>query len=422
MTAPVSELTSQRILRPYVVRYVLALVVVAVAVVTAHVVLERLVTAQETSAAEINVAGQQRTLSQQVAATTARLPNLDGAMRDAVVERLGASIDQLEADHAALRTGDAERGLRPAPPEVLALLDGPAGLDAVVADFVTDARDFIRFDDPLANDPRLVQLLADADTTVLPALDERVSLYEEVADDRVAGQREGARVLTALVLVVLLGTALLVFRPMGGRLVREADALAAAEQHARVLAEQDPVTGLPTRRHVEALVDRLGRQERSVAVAVCDVDGLQSVNREHGRAAGDRLLTVVADVLREVVGDGGTCARLGGQELVAVLPDVQARELRLGHVTALLAERCREDGLPLTTLTWGVSDAAPGGWSAALGRADEAVRAGRSGGRDRVVLLLDEAAQQRAGHDGPVVVWSGVPAQRDSGTEVAAGG
>ena len=384
-----SELVRRRIQRPYVVRYVLALLLVAACVVGGHVALERVLTAQESSAAEINVAGRQRMLSQRVAGAAALLVVAEGEQADRVRGRLVTATDRLEREHAALRHGDDALGLSEAPPPpVLALLDGPAGLDAALADFVDDARGLAEQDQVSADDARLARLTAASAGPLLEALDDRVAAYQAVADARVARTADVALALTAATLLLLASEAAFVFRPMGRRIAAEARRLAGAEEAARSLAEHDPLTGLPNRRHVQAAVARYEDAGTTLAVAIGDVDHFKQVNDTYGHLVGDDVLVAVARTLQELAAETGLCARLGGEEFLVVLPGVAQEDLAavLRRSARVLAARCASGGLPPVTLTWGVTESGPGCWTQGLRRADRAVLEGKRSGRDRVVV------------------------------------
>ena len=88
-------------------------------------------------------------------------------------------------------------------------------------------------------------------------------------------------------------------------------------------ALHDSLTGLPNR---ALLLDRLGaamlrseRQAREIAVLFCDLDGFKAVNDTAGHAAGDMLLIETARRLRDVVREGDTVARVGGDEFVLII-------------------------------------------------------------------------------------------------------
>ncbi|MFR9778137.1 putative bifunctional diguanylate cyclase/phosphodiesterase [Micromonospora sp. MS34] len=88
----------------------------------------------------------------------------------------------------------------------------------------------------------------------------------------------------------------------------------------RRLAYSDQLTGLPNRLTFTRRLRRALRDGGPVAVLLLDLDGFKQVNDRFGHAAGDRLLTAIAERMRDAVGADGMIARLGGDEF-AVLVD-----------------------------------------------------------------------------------------------------
>jgi len=86
----------------------------------------------------------------------------------------------------------------------------------------------------------------------------------------------------------------------------------------------DALTGLWNRRHFDEQLERvLAETDRfggSCALVICDIDLFKQVNDNYGHDAGDVVLVRVAEVLREGVRTVDVCARLGGEELVLILP------------------------------------------------------------------------------------------------------
>lgn len=96
------------------------------------------------------------------------------------------------------------------------------------------------------------------------------------------------------------------------------------------VAHFDPLTGLPNR---VLLADRLNqamtqslRRDLSLAVLYLDLDGFKPINDHYGHGTGDRTLFAIAQRLKEVVRDGDTVARIGGDEFVIVLVDLDQEQ------------------------------------------------------------------------------------------------
>ena len=95
-------------------------------------------------------------------------------------------------------------------------------------------------------------------------------------------------------------------------------------------ALKDTLTGLPNRRLFQ---DRVGhalsrslRDPSKVAVLFIDLDGFKNVNDSLGHAAGDQVLSAVADRLRTAIRPGDTAARFGGDEFALLLEDVRGAD------------------------------------------------------------------------------------------------
>lgn len=84
----------------------------------------------------------------------------------------------------------------------------------------------------------------------------------------------------------------------------------------------DSLTGLPNRSLLVTRIDQAiasNSERQAGAVMLLDVDYFKSVNDNHGHAAGDALLKVIAERLRVAVRDTDTVARLGGDEFAVLL-------------------------------------------------------------------------------------------------------
>jgi diguanylate cyclase (GGDEF)-like protein len=92
----------------------------------------------------------------------------------------------------------------------------------------------------------------------------------------------------------------------------------AAERHARELAYQDGLTGLPNRRQFEdavrAAIAAPPRAGAAHGVFLLDLNGFKQINDVHGHNIGDEVLIVVARRLSAAMRDGDMVARFGGDE------------------------------------------------------------------------------------------------------------
>ena len=92
------------------------------------------------------------------------------------------------------------------------------------------------------------------------------------------------------------------------------------------IAHYDLLTNLPNR---VLLADRLSqamlhclRHEQLLAVVFLDLDGFKSVNDTYGHDIGDELLIALSLRMKQALRGGDTLARIGGDEFVAVLTDL----------------------------------------------------------------------------------------------------
>jgi diguanylate cyclase (GGDEF)-like protein len=85
-------------------------------------------------------------------------------------------------------------------------------------------------------------------------------------------------------------------------------------------------TGLPNRTllsdRIELAMARARSHRGLLAVGLLDLDGFKEINDRLGYDAGDALLIAVARRLRNALRDCDTLARLGGDEMVLLLPDL----------------------------------------------------------------------------------------------------
>lgn len=111
-------------------------------------------------------------------------------------------------------------------------------------------------------------------------------------------------------------------------------------------ANRDALTGLPNRRLLVEQLDlaiRVARRNgERVAVLFVDLDRFKAVNDEFGHHIGDELLRTVARRLRNSLRASDIVARIGGDEFVIVLPDID-HECDAGIVALKIVEELKND-------------------------------------------------------------------------------
>jgi diguanylate cyclase (GGDEF)-like protein len=96
-------------------------------------------------------------------------------------------------------------------------------------------------------------------------------------------------------------------------------------------SEEDALTGLGNRRHLQA---RLAREFQAggatpstpLLAIVVDLDHFKRINDAHGHPAGDRVLQHVANVLRQCQRAGDDLIRWGGEEFIWLCPNARAEQ------------------------------------------------------------------------------------------------
>jgi diguanylate cyclase (GGDEF)-like protein len=96
----------------------------------------------------------------------------------------------------------------------------------------------------------------------------------------------------------------------------------------------------------EALKRQTPQQDKLLSVMVMDIDGFKRVNDSWGHECGDCILTQFAQRVRELAGDDGMVARIGGEEFAVA---AQVSSTQEAH---LLAEKIRQ-GVESETFSWG---------------------------------------------------------------------
>lgn len=173
------------------------------------------------------------------------------------------------------------------------------------------------------------------------------------------------------------------------QLLQDLAAMVEQEIAAVQLATLDELTLIANRRGFNLLSTHalsLCRRHRvPVSLLLFDLDAFKTVNDGFGHAEGDRALIAFANILQEAFRDSDVCARIGGDEFVALLTNTAASEIdgvvqRLRQVIDEYNDRERR-GYDLAFSVGAVTLAGDEALEALLERADRAMYADKRGGR-----------------------------------------
>ncbi|MCU0976804.1 MAG: GGDEF domain-containing protein [Steroidobacteraceae bacterium] len=196
----------------------------------------------------------------------------------------------------------------------------------------------------------------------------------------------------------MVAAAVLVALGVADRLREQRRALSEAERH----AQTDPLTGVLNRRslveRLDAACERARARGMPVALLFIDLDHFKEVNDTYGHLAGDACLRAVIAPMHSELRHSDAIGRYGGEEFVVILDgaDAAAAEAIARRMLQRVAELAVEGFGPPIRLTCSIGVAASdalGVWGEQLiARADAAVYAAKSSGRNRVHLALPVAA------------------------------
>ncbi|MCP1498884.1 diguanylate cyclase [Pseudomonas migulae] len=155
----------------------------------------------------------------------------------------------------------------------------------------------------------------------------------------------------------------------------------------------DPLTGLPNRaawsERLDHEIAQWQQHGNTLLLAMLDLDHFKRINDNYGHLAGDKVLKIIASVLRKRLRGTDFIARFGGEEFVLLMPGtVPAMGAKLLENLRASIEACpfHFKGEPVTiTISMGMTAFKPGEHSdMVLKRADQALYRAKHAGRNRV--------------------------------------
>lgn len=183
------------------------------------------------------------------------------------------------------------------------------------------------------------------------------------------------------------------------RAVPEMQALRSELEQARREANTDMLTGLANRRGFdETIAQALETHDElnhGLSLLMIDVDKFKSINDAYGHLVGDRVIRMVADVLKSSTKGRDLPARFGGDEFAVLLPDTSrdgaaALGENLRHTIKRAYLKRRDTGEVVSNVTVSVGGAQyfPGESAEEfIGRCDQGLYQAKEQGRNQVVVL-----------------------------------
>ena len=174
--------------------------------------------------------------------------------------------------------------------------------------------------------------------------------------------------------------------------------LTEANRQLQELASRDSLTEIYNRRHFQELasaeLERARRSGRPASLLLIDIDHFKRVNDSFGHSAGDEVLKGVVASVKVLLRDSDLFARIGGEELVVLMPETGLEAARLVAERLRMAIGAESHPTPTSSVTvtasigLAVTAQPPEPLAELLDRADRALYAAKAAGRNRVVEAI----------------------------------
>ncbi len=193
------------------------------------------------------------------------------------------------------------------------------------------------------------------------------------------------------------------------------DELKRSNEMLRTLSITDPLTHLHNRRHLMEMVDkefqRSSRKGAPLSLVILDIDYFKKINDTYGHQEGDRVLTILADIVRRRLRSYDLAARYGGEEFVLLLPETPVQEaLSIAERLRLEVQEHVFDGSLqglVITISLGVAtfpSSRVESIDSLFRQADEALYRAKQGGRNRVELMTGASIEKGVSPGAQVLV------------------
>lgn len=166
------------------------------------------------------------------------------------------------------------------------------------------------------------------------------------------------------------------------------------------LARTDFLTDVANKRYFSEMaaleLDRARRYKRPFTIAYIDIDNLKTINDRFGHKAGDNLLCLIAQTMKNNLRKMDTVARLGGDEFAVFMPETKLEQARtvIDRLQKTLSKVAKNNRCPVT-FSGGVIyyDNPPRTIGEAIKAADELMYLAKTRGKNKVLY------EQRSGQE-----------------------
>ncbi len=218
---------------------------------------------------------------------------------------------------------------------------------------------------------------------------------QEVRDERIYRQR--ITITLSVIAIVLTIILLIVLYHRFKLKVKSSKALEKAFQKMEKLASTDQLTGLYNRRslleRIEIETVRMGRTWKPFSFIMLDIDDFKKINDTDGHECGDKVLIILAQILKSSLRLQDVSARWGGEEFLILLPDtpidgaLQLAE-KIRHTVASLDVSCKENEVQFTISAGVSSYDHPEPIESIIRKADDALYLAKKAGKNCVHKAL----------------------------------
>ncbi|WP_217570108.1 bifunctional diguanylate cyclase/phosphodiesterase [Mesorhizobium sp. GbtcB19] len=315
--------------------YWLALTIIAAMVVASFVLLQQLMAQQQHNDTLLDIVSTQKALSQRIVFLASATGAAARDKQPALVTALKQATGEFETSYDRLLKETGADPLSPArndPKSIeYVLFSKPFHLDYFSVGLVANGDRLVSsFESQLGMQSDgykgggervgLDASVANATMSGYAALGQRISAF---ADEKSSSILDLHRTLFFATLGVIVLVALFIFRPMSNAILRKTRELVDARNSMAFIAVHDGLTGLHNRTfltdHFDTLIKGAHRRRERLAVIQFDLDRFKQINDTLGHAAGDYVLVVTAQRMRDSCRASDLCARLGGDEFVMIL-------------------------------------------------------------------------------------------------------